>query len=309
MDSNKINEWLAKTTPWTNVYGLSRTLLAFSTFITLILNDTTSLFRITNDMDVHQSCVNSYSLFCLTDFTSNQLTILKWLSAIILLVVASGWRPKYTGILHAYIALSFNQGVITVDGADQAVAVFTLILLPLTLTDKRKWHWQSVEIHYSPLSKIIGLSSYYAFRIQVAILYFHSFIAKLIESEWVHGTAVWYYLQGQLYGFHEALFDFFRPLLSSAFIVIPTWGTLLIQILLFMALLMPKKYWKYVLILAIIMHEIFAVLLGLVSFSIAIIGILILYLRPVENTFQFMGARKLIKGLKNINIYKMRRTS
>lgn len=308
----KLNDWLQKTNPWTNVYGLSRTFLALATLLTLLVNDSGTFFRITSDTNTYPNCVNAYGLFCLADFNDTQLAILQWIAVIILVVVASGWRPRITGILHTYIAFSFNQAATTLDGGDQVIAVFTLILLPLTLTDKRKWHWETPTDDYSPVSKIIGISSYYAFRFQVAILYFHSVTAKLMEQEWRDGTAVWYYLQSPMLGFHEWLFELFRPLLSTSFIVVPTWGTLLVQILLVMSLFMSKKYWKYVLIAAIVMHEIFAIFLGLISFSLAMIGVLIMYLRPIEETFQFKGVKKFISGLKvikNNDVENTRRVS
>jgi hypothetical protein len=68
-------------------------------------------------------------------------------------------------------------------------------------------------------------------------------------------------------------------------VVLPTWGTLILQFTLFAAFFASKKTWKYYLALAIIMHEMFALMLGLTSFSIIMIGALILYLRPLEQPF------------------------
>ncbi|ARJ39342.1 hypothetical protein SporoP8_10935 [Sporosarcina ureae] len=293
----RIEKWLSRSNPFTNVYGLARTFLASSSLLLLLFNNIDILFKPTSDTQQYPTCSANYSLFCLTEFSNEGLAIMRWICIIALLVIASGWRPRFTGWLHAWIAFSLYHSATTIDGGEQVVAVFTLILIPLTLMDDRKWHWQKPVQNLSEIKKIIGMTSYYAFRLQVAILYFHSVVAKIAEENWVDGTAVWYYIQSPMLGLNKIMLDFFHPILSSAFIVVPTWGTLLLQTLLVISLVIDKKYWKHIFVLAILMHEVFAIFLGLITFSLAMVGVLLLYLWPLEETFQFKGVRNLVSSI------------
>jgi antimicrobial peptide system SdpB family protein len=112
--------------------------------LTLIFNETGILFRPGSGMPNYPVCqgVGILGIFC--NFNP-YLEVARWISVIILLVVASGWRPRYTALFHWWISFSLQTSAITVDGGDQVTAVLTFLLLPIALTDKRKWHWQSVS--------------------------------------------------------------------------------------------------------------------------------------------------------------------
>nr|MDH3091374.1 hypothetical protein [Bacillus velezensis] len=162
-------------------------------------------------------------------------------------------------------------------------------LLPLTLTDPRKWHWSPYEASFEkrplePYYRSLCWATLTIIRIQVAMLYFNSVIAKLMEEEWQNGTAVYYYLNDPMLGLPDALHGLFDFILQSKLVIIPTWGTLIVQTIMFCALFAPKTYWRLILFISIFMHEIFAVMLGLTSFSITVAGILVLFLVPAEKT-------------------------
>lgn len=281
--------WGKSSVPWTNVYGLARSILALSTALALIFNDARIFFRPASGFESYPYCNSGFSLFCLVPNDYLILNITKWICIAILLLVASGWRPRITGILHWYIVYSFHSTALTLDGGEQVATVFTLLLLPITLTDPRKWHWSSYSRDTNSkkhiYSAIIAMNSYILIRVQVAILYFNSTIAKMFEEDWLNGTAVYYYANDPMLGFPDLLLNLFSPILASPAVVFITWGTLIIQLLLFMFLIAPKKYWSYMLIAALLFHEMIAVMLGLITFSLAMLAVLILYLRPLENTF------------------------
>lgn len=175
-------------------------------------------------------------------------------------------------------------------GGEQVAAVFSLLLLPLALTDPRKSHWDKITPKKESInlySRVIGLVTFTVIRIQVAILYFNSTTAKLQEDEWLDGTAVYYYLQEPMLGLNPWLMKIFEPILASWLIIFPTWGTLVVQTILVIGLFAPKKNRKYILFLAIFMHEIFGLILGLISFSTIMFSVLILYLRPYDHEFNF----------------------
>ncbi|OQM47410.1 hypothetical protein B6A27_00480 [Anoxybacillus sp. UARK-01] len=280
--------------PWTNVYGIARTLMALSMGLTLAINPAEILLRPSSmSMDYPNCGKSSISLFCMVPNDYIYLNLLRWISVILLLIIASGWRPRITGFIHWYLAYSLNVSAITLDGGEQVNAVITFLLLPVTLTDNRKWHWETYrcsdpDSEREIIRRIIAKISIYFIRFQIAILYLHSTIAKLYNTEWINGTAVYYYLNDPMLGLPPFLLNLFKPILTTNLVVIPTWGTILLQLCLFGALFAPKNYWKYFLFMAITFHETIALFLGLISFSMMMFASLILYLRPVEKEFSFI---------------------
>lgn len=283
--------WARTTVPWTNVYGLGRSLLALSTLLTLLFNDATVLFRPAAGIPNYPNCPQSFSisLFCLVPSSYQYLNLARWTAVILMLVVVSGWRPRITGILHWWIAYSLHSAALTLDGGEQATAVLSFLLIPATLTDPRRWHWQplrSTEATSTSLySRILALTSLVAIRAQVAGIYLHAGVGKLFVEDWVNGTALYYYLLDPLLGLSPAMERLIRPILVSPAVVIPTWGTIILELLLFAALFMPKAYWRPLLWAGIAFHAMIAAMIGIVTFAIAMFGALILYLRPIEEEF------------------------
>lgn len=298
----KIFKWLNRRNPWTNVYGLARSLIALSTLLTLLINDAEIFFRPTSDTNIYPNCFNTtISIFCLVPSDYFYLNIARWVCIILLAVIVSGWRPRITGVIHWWISYSLLSSGVTLDGGENVAAVLTFLLIPLTLGDPRKNHWGKLELRNNEkiYSRIIAFITINFIRVQVAIIYYHSTVAKLSVPEWIDGTAVWYYVQSPMLGFNDFLKKIFSFAISTELILIPTWGTLILQSVLVMALFAPKKYWKYFLIPAIFMHEIFAILLGLFSFSLIMLGALILYLHPIEKSFR-------VKKINRMNDEKLK---
>jgi antimicrobial peptide system SdpB family protein len=292
--------------PWTNVYGLARSILALGTLLTLFFNHSGETFRPAAGSLEYPVCegVRAIGVFCL--FSPN-LELARWLSILILLVVISGWRPRYTGIIHWWVAFSLQTSGTVLDGGDQVTAVLTFLLLPLTLTDNRRWHWHSPSnispaIFLEKVKFLVAIVSVGAIRLQVSIIYFHAATAKFALEEWIDGTILYYWLSDPLIGLPNWL-KFTLPIYSSRFVVFFTWGTLLLEVLLFMGLLMPKKYWKPLLIAGLIFHGGIAFMMGLISFGCAMTAALILYLRPIDKDFNFGFLPNIFTFRKNLFQY------
>lgn len=295
---NIIMRW-NKLTPWTNVYGLSRSILAFSTFLTLLLNDVSYLFKPASGMDDYPAkIILKHTFFSFGENNYLTLNILKLIALVILFLVIIGWRPRITAIPHWYLMVSLQNNLTVVDGGTQIAAVLTLLMIPIALMDDRKWHWQ-VSTKTNLYAKILSFVTYNVIRIQIALLYFDSIVKKLAVDEWIDGTAVYYYINDPIVGFNSFFENISHWFVDSPLIVLPTWGTLLVQTVLFLALFAPKKYWPSILVIGIFMHEIFALLLGLVSFSITMTGVLIIYLLPIENQLNFSKFYNRFKKKKN----------
>lgn len=289
---HKARRWAETETPWTNVYGVARSLLAIGTAATLLFNDSTILFRPASGITQTIICENlaRVGLFCLLPA---HLEVARWAAVLILLVVASGWRPRVTGLLHCWVAYSLQTSAITLDGGDQVTAVLTLLLLPVTLTDSRRWHWTTPpERVDAPLTlkailpRLCALFALVVIRIQVSGIYLHAAVSKMSIDEWIDGTVLYYWFTDPLVGLPGWLSPLLLPVATSPLVAILTWSALLIELLLFMGLVMPKKAWPALLVCGIAFHGGIAITMGLISFGIAMTSALILYLRPWEREFR-----------------------
>ncbi len=291
---------LSNSNPWTNVYGVARTVLAIGTLITLLFNDMNVLFREGAGIPTCPICVGSpqYGIFCLIE----NLDVAKWISIFILLSVISGFLPQITGILHWWVAFSLTNSAMVVDGGDQITAVLTLFLIPICITDNRINHWYPQKREptgiFDRSKRLIALSTFFVIRVQVALLYFQAGVSKLKVEEWADGTAMYYWVNNPLIGH----FGFLKPLLNgitSSPILLPilSWLTIAFEVLLFAGLFMNKKNRGLLLKSGVTFHLLILFVFGLVSFYFAMFGALLLFLRPYEEEFQFKRIKSIAHSL------------
>lgn len=277
--------------PWTNVYGVARTTLACGTLLTLLANDAEALFKPAGSTLASLLTpvpLSKLSLFFLVP--EQHLEVARWFAIVCLLVVASGWRPRLTGVLHWWISCSFAVSCAVVEGGDQVIAVMTALLIPVTLTDPRRWHWSTLPDGEASLGRklaaLVAASSFLMIRLQVAGIYFHAAVGKMEAREWVNGTAVYYWLTNPVFGLGDWLQPLVLPWLSSALVVTAaTWGAMLLEVFLFMGLVMEKRWRPALLCAGLAFHFSILVMHGLVSFFFAMAGALVLYLRPRDQPF------------------------
>jgi|SRR6266478_4898997 len=291
---------------WTNVYGVARSVLALGTLLTLATSHSTTLFRSASGTLTAPICGGpaSISLFCVA--TSERLELARWCSVVLLVIVASGWRPRITGLIHWYVAYSVMVSSILVDGGDQVTGVLAALLIPVCLTDPRRWQWDRYVTgdnstwHKKALS-LLALSSILVIRLQVAGIYFHAAVAKMAVPEWTDGTAVYYWFTDPRFGLPDWLKPVVVPILQTAIGVSAlTWGAMLLEVTLFMGLVVAKPYRKYLLVAGLLFHTGIALVHGLVSFGLAMFGALILYLRPTELEFAHVFNWRLLFSVPRV---------
>lgn len=284
----RAREWMGERNPWTNMYGVARSLLALATAATLAANHTSVLFQPAAGRAEGLLCdgLRQSSLFCLVP--RDNLEAARWLAVVLLLVVASGWRPRLTALWHAWLSFSFQATASVVDGGDQAALVLSLLMLPVALTDRRRWHWWSSAETPSPdneVRRLAALAGLLALRLQVAAIYLHASIGKLKVEQWADGTAVYYWFTDSLVGGPDWLIQLLWPVLTSPAVVLITWGSMVLEFMLFMALTAGKKQKRVLLVLGIAFHFGIILMHGLVSFASIMFAALILLLRPPEDGF------------------------
>ncbi|RAJ19878.1 sporulation-delaying protein SdpB family protein [Pedobacter cryoconitis] len=292
--------------------GIARTILALSTLLTLIANDDEVLFKTKtinltdsfNNKDLFQN-INFFSLFGF-----DHLYVAKFIAIIILLIVISGWRPRYVCLFHFWICVSFFNSVRLVEGGDQIASILTLLLVPVLLCDDRKWHWNKAkkkeDISFGNFEYLIANCFHIIIKLQICLLYFHAAIGKMPNQEWSNGTAVYYWFNDPIFGMSEWIRPILDPILANPIgVAMITWSSILLEVLLFMSILMSNRAKYFFLILGLTFHFFIIIIHGLISFFFAMSAGLLLYLW-IDNEFGkiFFLEKFLIKKKQPIGCFE-----
>lgn len=299
-----ITDRWTRVNPWTNVYGCARTVLALATAGTILFNSPHEIFRPTAQYAGAPLCfgVAHAGIFCLV---KSHLEIGRWLALVILAVVASGWRPRWTAIPHWWVSFSVLSAAVQV-GGDQVAAIVSLFLIPVAVTDGRRWHWTSLPQEppagtRESVARLVAQSALFAIRLQVAGIYFVSAVAKFGVQQWANGTALYYWMSDARFGSPGWLLPVFRwPLVVTAL----TWGTMLLELTIALGLLLSKNSRRYLLVLGISFHAGIALTIGITGFSLTMVAALVLLLRPMDEELplphvvsaKFGGVVKIASG-------------
>jgi antimicrobial peptide system SdpB family protein len=291
---NKVSKEYSKKNPWTQVYGLARSILALGTFLTLLFNKNDVLFtKLTREVGDGYILLSRINFFYLFGF--RYLNISVWISIAFLSLVIIGWRPRITCLFHWWITSSFIESSRLLDGGDQIASIISLLLIPIALTDNRKWHWNYGNIeNKAPLLILFIWSVLFMIRFQVAFIYFNAGVEKLKIQEWKDGTSIYYWFTNDIYGTNDIFKGIIFYLTSNGLIVtLLTYGTLIFEIVLGMSFFMRRNSinWKILFIFGIFFHLGIAVIFGLVSFFTTMASSLLLFLIPID----YFNNRKIVR--------------
>ncbi|HVI47777.1 MAG TPA: sporulation-delaying protein SdpB family protein [Chitinophaga sp.] len=264
-----------------NALGFARTILATGTLLTFLFSPYDAVFV---DGINKVAFVDSFNAFNLFELIKSPIAA-RAVAAVILITVISGYLPQITGILHWWVCFSmFNKGTL-VDGGDQVSMILSGFLLPVTLLDPRLNHWTEGKTYNRPYSNILSNVVLGLIAVQMSVIYFHSAVEKMKVAEWVNGTAVYYFLNNNLFGPVPVIRNLIVTLMASPLIaLLADWGVLLLEILLFAALFMSRKNKRRMLIAGVAFHFTIIIMHGLVSFFFAMTAGLFLYLYPLDQS-------------------------
>lgn len=269
--------------PWGSALGLARTVLALGSIGTLVLTPIRILLAPTADGVVPPLCAGAgrAGLWCVI---APEHPAVATVTAIVLLgVVASGWRPRLTGVVHWWVSWSMIIAFTSQDGGDQITAVLTLLLIPVTLTDQRRWHWKPhPECPMVSTSRVIGYVGLWVVQLQVAGIYFVAAVSKFTVPEWADGTALYYWLNNAIFhapGYLQPITDAITW--NGAGVTALTYGSLALELVLGVAIFFPWRVKMVLLPVGLLLHDSIAVTMGLTSFDFAMSGALLLYLLPI----------------------------
>jgi antimicrobial peptide system SdpB family protein len=276
-------EQFSSTYAWRSSYGLARSFLALGTLLTLLFNPIDILLKPVGGQAIVYCDRMGIGIFCLL---ANHLLVAQFICLLILMLVVIGWQPRWTGILHWWVAYSFTASLTVVDGGDHIATILTFLLIPITLTDDRKWHWQegfspSSSFSYGARSIICQLALF-AIQIQVSIIYLHAATAKAHVDDWQNGTVLYYWFTHPIFGSPRYLDFIIQPIISNDFILtFLTWSIIFFEFSLFAGLYMNERLKVRFLQVGIAFHFGILLLHGLFSFFLTMCGALILFLKPM----------------------------
>jgi antimicrobial peptide system SdpB family protein len=216
----------------------------------------------------------------------DHLGVAKGLAILILSLVLIGWRPRWLCIPHWWVAWSLTLNTTSLEGGDQINANLCLLLIPILLLDGRHWHWgRPLGPPENWVKAVVSNSFLHLLWLQMALVYFHAFIAKLAVQEWANGTAIFYWFTHSIHGAPFWLRTWLYGVLSHPpMVLFFTWGTLLLECLLFMAIFNDRHSLacRILFYTAMAFHAGIIVVHGLGIFFFSMAGGLILYLYPLD---------------------------
>lgn len=264
--------------PRGRAFAMGRSLLAAATLSVLLFNADTTLFVASPDAPQGLRCggIRSASLWCLAAETETGQVLPRLLAIATLLVVLSGYRPRWTCLPHWYVTFSLAVSMPLANGGDRAAAIGAMLFVPLCLGDGRTWHW-SAPVAPLPMRWRGGsFAALWCLRGQLSLIYLTAATHKVLDPAWSRGDALYMVAFDAQFGFPLPIRDFLGPLLaSSGLIATSTWGVVALQYLIAVAILAGGKGRKPAVGCGIALHVAIGLLLGLPGFGTVMIALLL----------------------------------
>tara|TARA_B110000977_G_scaffold193387_1_gene268314 strand:- start:1504 stop:2388 length:885 start_codon:yes stop_codon:yes gene_type:complete len=260
---------------WTKELGIVRTLIALSTFLTLIFNSSETLFLtgLENELFLLQDNVDYINIY--TWF--NSFSYGKMFSIIVLLFVILGVYPRITCVFHWLVTYSFTITSTCTDGGDQVASIITLLLIPICLLDTRSSHWKFQKNEFNYYKNNIAFIFTLLILLQIFTIYFFASTGKFQSEVWQNGTAFYYYSTLPQMGLSKGfIFEFFNFIIKSPIILtLSTWTILILELFIAIGILIKNKVLrKYVYFLGFSLHISIILFYGILSFSLTMIACL-----------------------------------
>jgi antimicrobial peptide system SdpB family protein len=260
--------------------ALARSLLAMGSLGTLISNPAALILA------PAAGCGHvRLTLFCLVPPSLVPAAMV--LAALFLMWVIIGVDPRVSGVLHWWVAFSLYNSLAGADGGDRLASNLTFWLLPVALLDPRKNHWfgpapeSSMTPKWTKRLARVANGALFVARCQVGLVYAMSVAAKLRLQEWRDGTAIYYYVTDASGGAIGLVRTVLQHLMDVRFILLMlTWGTLAFESLILFGPLMPRNPRRILFSAAAVFHIGLAAVFGIPSFSLIMVGALLIYLQP-----------------------------
>ncbi|OJF15943.1 sporulation-delaying protein SdpB family protein [Couchioplanes caeruleus] len=259
--------------------AVGRSLLALATLSVLLCTPTGALFAPLPDIPAGARCggVRVALLWCIGGHAPWLSTARLVVAVAVLAAVVVGLGPKWTCVPQWYVTLSLGASMTVPNGGDAAGRIGTMLLILMCLGDGRRWHWRPGRDPYPPGWGGASYAAHLVLRLQVALIYLAAVGTKLAVPSWRDGTYLAEIFHHPHYGPSAALRSALGPALEHRPIVAAlTWGTPVVELAIAASVLAGPRLRRYGLALAIALHGLIIVLIGLVSFGVTMIALVTL---------------------------------
>lgn len=248
-------------------------MLALATASELIFTKPAALFTTVGPV-TGPTCTSNraVSLFCLGD--PHQFGPVRWWLAIVaLMLVASGYRPRWMTVAHLWIVFSVATSVTLPDGGDAIALIVVLLISPMCLADPRPSQWLAPRARMRPIGRTVAYLSFWALRLEIAYLYADSAIAKMGVEDWQNGSAFYYFVRDHMFGAAGPLTPIWLWLSDQALTTLAvTWGAIVLELAIALFTLLGTRWRLAAFWLGLALHTMIFLSMGLFSFSLVMIA-------------------------------------
>lgn len=259
--------------------AVGRSLMAAALLVSVLSTPDSGLFGDVNGFTDSErwTGISSISLWCVSDALTHGFLFGRYLSISVLVIVLSGYRPRWTCIPHWYVTFSFASSVIAPQGGDDAAMIATILLIPIFLGDDRSWQWAHPTSTISPSWRGSSLGAHLIMRLQIFTIYATGAISKLNDTAWRQGSALYLVAYDPVHGFPSSVRYLIAPLLSS-YSVIPllSWSVIAIEGSIALAMIGNRRIRWIGFSLTVLLHLAIGTLMGLPSFAAIMIGVVLI---------------------------------
>lgn len=255
--------------------ALGRSILALATLSVLLFNPDDVLFAYSSELPSGVQCdgLRVLSIWCLNGHAPSVSRIF---AVIVLILVVVGYRPQWTCVPHWYVTFSVAASISVPNGGDKVAQIVTLLFIPACLNDRRRWHWTRPVSALPPKGLGVAYAAHITLRIQASIIYITAGVSKLFFAQWRDGTAMFNVFNDPNFGLAPGLLQTIAPALPWFPIVAAmTWGAVAAELVMGILVLGSQGMRYLALLLGGMLHGAIILLLGLPSFGLSMIALLI----------------------------------
>jgi antimicrobial peptide system SdpB family protein len=262
-------------------FAVGRTTLALATASELLCTRPAALFtQVGVTSGPYCSTARAVSLFCLGD-PHEFVDTRRWVAVVALVLVASGYRPRYLTILHLWIVFSVTTSITLPDGGDSIALLVVFLITPMCLADPRRWQWTPPCGRMRRGGRTIAYLSFWALRLQIAYRYADSAIAKMGVADWQNGSAFYYFVRDKMFGSAGPLAPIWMWVSDQApTTLVITWGAIVIELVIALFTLLGTRWRLAAFWLGLALHALIFLSMGLFSFSLVMVAVAALIATP-----------------------------
>jgi antimicrobial peptide system SdpB family protein len=258
-----------------------RCLLALATLSSVVFTPDTVLFSNAVSRSEGIACggVRSASLWCLSHELTGTFLFARIVTITVLILAASGYRPKWTCVPHWYVTFSLTASMAAINGGDNAAVIATMLTVPLCLGDGRTWQWTRPSRPLAASWRGRSFATHLVIRLQVCFIYLMAAGSKVFDPAWGDGTAMYFVLHDPQFGLPASVAGSLAPLVDSRWLIgLLTWSVIAVQLVIAVAVLGRRRHRVVAVVLVASLHVAIIALMGLASFGTIMIALALIAL-------------------------------